>query len=357
MDYIDHIFYINLDKRDDRRKEIEGELENMGWSGERFSGIYHPPPKGILGCTKSHLNVLLLAMQRNYENVLILEDDLLFLKGKEEVNNMIRELFAKKPTFDVCFLAYNLKKGEIDKEHPFLTRAYDSSTASAYIVNRHYYEKLILLYADAIPKLDKTMHHWKYANDQVWKPLQEKDRWYCFTDRIARQRDGYSDNSSTLLLFTRTKTNTKTMGDNAKPSNTTPAKKETKLDEKTRPEVVPPTDIVEGGIDLNKSDQNGMTALAFACLGGHLPIVELLLGMKIDINKADNNGTTPLMVACQNGNIDIVRLLVKSGGTSTPSNPFLSHTSFESTGATIGQDNMSVNKKDTLPNQKILIRR
>ncbi len=230
---------------------------------------------------------------------------------------MIRELFAKKPTFDVCFLAYNLKKGEIDKEHPFLTRAYDSSTASAYIVNRHYYEKLILLYADAIPKLDKTMHHWKYANDQVWKPLQEKDRWYCFTDRIARQRDGYSDNSSTFVTFHENKDEHKTMGDNAKPS----------------------------------------TALAFACLGGHLPIVEFLLGMKIDINKADNNGTTPLMVACQNGNIDIVRLLVKSGGTSTPSNPFLSHTSFESTGATIGQDNMSVNKKDTLPNQKILIRR
>ena len=73
--YIDHIFYINLDKRMDRKTEFETSMARVGWKSERFSGIYCPPPRGIVGCTKSHLAVLKLAKERKYKNVLIFEDD------------------------------------------------------------------------------------------------------------------------------------------------------------------------------------------------------------------------------------------------------------------------------------------
>ncbi len=201
MEYIDHIFYINLDKRQDRKLLIETELTNLKWEAERFSGIYYPPPKGIVGCTKSHLSVIKLAKERNYKNVLIMEDDLQFLKSKEEIEENLAKLFIQKPNFDVCFLAYNLHEGELDIEYPFLTKVLYSATASCYIINNHYYDKLIELYEDAIPKLDLTMEHWKYANDQVWKILQEKDNWYCFTTRLAKQRSGFSDNANKELVY------------------------------------------------------------------------------------------------------------------------------------------------------------
>ena len=39
---IDHIFYINLAHRHDRRQEIEEELNAFGLQYERFEAIYTP---------------------------------------------------------------------------------------------------------------------------------------------------------------------------------------------------------------------------------------------------------------------------------------------------------------------------
>ena len=40
MEYIDKIFYINLDKRTDRKQEIEEELTRMGLNAERYPAIH-----------------------------------------------------------------------------------------------------------------------------------------------------------------------------------------------------------------------------------------------------------------------------------------------------------------------------
>jgi glycosyl transferase family 25 len=198
---IDHIFYINLDKRTDRRAEFESTMNEMDWNSERFPGIYCPPPRGIVGCTKSHLGVLKLAKERNYHNILIFEDDFEWIEPPIVVEEELTQLFTNKPDFDVCFLSYNLKQGSPDKKCPFLIKTEYSTTASAYIVNRHYYDTLISLYEDCIPKLNSTMKHWLYANDQVWRPLQENDNWYCIMRRLGKQRDGFSDNANGIVKY------------------------------------------------------------------------------------------------------------------------------------------------------------
>ena len=68
---IDKIFYINLDRRTDRRDLIEMDLAKIGLVAERFVGIPYEP--GIVGCGKSHLAVMKLAKERGYKNVLILD--------------------------------------------------------------------------------------------------------------------------------------------------------------------------------------------------------------------------------------------------------------------------------------------
>ena len=174
MDYIDGIFYINLDKRTDRRGEIEIELTNMELPYERFPAI-ETPGRGILGCGLSHLSVFKLAKQRKYRNVLIFEDDFYFIISKPELYESLRMVFEEKVDFDICMLAYNLKGEEECLEYPFLTRVRNAETASGYIINEKYYDTLIGLYEWAMPLLDSTGMHWEYANDQVWKRLQEKD--------------------------------------------------------------------------------------------------------------------------------------------------------------------------------------
>ena len=59
MDIIDHIFYINLDHRTDRRQDIEEQLKLYDIPMEKVTrspGISHE--YGFIGCTMAHLNVL-----------------------------------------------------------------------------------------------------------------------------------------------------------------------------------------------------------------------------------------------------------------------------------------------------------
>ena len=202
-DFIQHIFYINLDKREDRKEEFMREMEKIDWKAERFSGFYYEPPKGIVGCTKSHLEVLKLAKQRGYPNVLICEDDLEWLESKEVIKGELDKLFTNDVDFDVCFLAYNNQKTdeEFSPKYDFLLKTLYCTTASCYLVNYHYYDKLIELYEIALPLLDRTMHHWIYANDQIWRILQERDKWFCFSKRLAKQRNGFSDNANRIVSY------------------------------------------------------------------------------------------------------------------------------------------------------------
>jgi glycosyl transferase family 25 len=191
MQHLGGVFYINLDRRTDRQREIEAELMGVGISGERFAAIAAEP--GIVGCGLSHLAVLRLARDRGLKNVLILEDDFQFLVSKERFWTDVRGFFERGIPYDVLMLAYNIQKAQpIDN---LIMRVEAADTASAYIVNACFYDSLIELYEEAMPLLAATGQHWIWANDQIWKRLQPGARWFAFTSRLGRQRGSYSDNS------------------------------------------------------------------------------------------------------------------------------------------------------------------
>ena len=197
---IDKIIYVNLDKRSDRLEEISNELKryNLYDKAERFSAIYHP--SGTVGCGKSHLNILKMAKEKKYKNILILEDDFYFVVSKDEFESNLRLFFENVKKFDVCMFSYNLKKSE-PCEYSFLLKVVEGQTSSGYLVNENYYDSLINLYEEAIPLLESTGIHWIYANDQIWKKLQMIDTWYCFRNRLGKQRDGFSDISQTYTNY------------------------------------------------------------------------------------------------------------------------------------------------------------
>lgn len=201
---IDRIIYINLDYREDRREEIEREIERMDLQEktERFKGI-RVVEQGILGCTKSHLAVLKLAKERGYKNVLILEDDFEFVISKDDVETELQTFFDSGIDYDVCMISYLLQKedDQIVEECPNLGRVIEAQTASGYLVNEKYYDTIIALYEWACPLLEKTKAHWLYANDQCWKNLQKQDRWFYFKNRIGKQRASFSDNSMSFMDY------------------------------------------------------------------------------------------------------------------------------------------------------------
>jgi glycosyl transferase family 25 len=194
--HIDKIFYINLKTRPDRKAEIEQDLQNFGLEAERFEAI-HTPDFGIYGCGLSHLAVLKLAKERNYRNVLILEDDFEFLVTKDEFQDQLQQFFASSREYNVCMLAYDVRERDTSFPHDAgnVERLLFAQTAAGYLVNCNYYDKLIELYESALPQLIETRRHWDYANDIVWRSLQQNDKWFYFTNRIGKQRASYSDNS------------------------------------------------------------------------------------------------------------------------------------------------------------------
>jgi glycosyl transferase family 25 len=189
--YIDKIIYINLSHRTDRREQIENELNNFNLEYERFEAI-PTPGFGIFGCGLSHLSVLRLAKERNYKNILIFEDDFEFLVTKDVFEDNLKTFFESNIDYNVCMLSYDLRE-HLPIEEGNVNKIVFAGSASGYIVNCNYYDKLIELYEWCLPLLIKTGQHWLYANDVVWKDYQKQDLWYCFKIRIGKQRAGFSD--------------------------------------------------------------------------------------------------------------------------------------------------------------------
>lgn len=65
------------------------------------------------------------------------------------------------------------------------------------------------------------------------------------------------------------------------------------------------------GVDVNKADSQGCTALIIAAKHGNAGLVEMLLHVEgIKVNEASNDGSTPLIIAAKLGNAEIVALLL-----------------------------------------------
>jgi GR25 family glycosyltransferase involved in LPS biosynthesis len=198
MNKVHKVVYINLDRRADRRAEMEAELLKMGLQAERFSGIVPAPGlvkrPGILGCGHSHLAVLKKARDEGWPNVLIFEDDFQCVVEPKVLHETIDNFFKEfKEDWDVFMLSYSL---EAEKPYNDLFGyVLSATTASGYLVNQRFYPALIKVLEDAMVQLQATEYHWHYSNDQVWKTLQPKAKWMYSMVRLGIQRPSYSDNS------------------------------------------------------------------------------------------------------------------------------------------------------------------
>jgi glycosyl transferase family 25 len=197
---IDHVFYINLARRTDRRAEMEARLAEYGIEAERFEAIEESP--GILGCTQSHRAVLALAHARGYGATLVLEDDFVFLVSRAEFYAYLSAVASARIEYDVLMISYHIEQGRATERvaaSPMVRRVTAATLASGYVVRRHYYTQIVALYDWAVPLLRESGEHWNYANDQCWKRLQAADTWLCTAEKLGAQCDGYSDNSGCMV--------------------------------------------------------------------------------------------------------------------------------------------------------------
>lgn len=197
------VFYINLDFREDRNKEIIKELEKYPFLDyERFPAIYEKK-RECLGCTKSHIGILkkILSNQNKNENknenenenYIILEDDFSFHPSIniEEFFNKIKE---NNIDYNVILLSSNTIKSE-SSSFDFLKVAKEVQSTAGYMVKSHYIPILLKNMEDGLLALEENFRKNEppYACiDQYWKILQS-NKWFISEPRLGYQRASYSD--------------------------------------------------------------------------------------------------------------------------------------------------------------------
>jgi glycosyl transferase family 25 len=187
---IKHAFYINLDSRPDRKKHVETQLSIVGIQAEKFKAI--KLENGALGCSMSHLKCLEIAKENNWPHILIVEDDILFLKPTIFVNQ-INTFFKNHKNFDVLLIAGN-NVPPYTKVDDSCVKVTKCQTTTGYLVQSHYFDTLIKNYKDGIKNLLKYQDKHRYfAIDKYWFNLQEIHNWYLIVPLTVTQREDYSD--------------------------------------------------------------------------------------------------------------------------------------------------------------------
>jgi hypothetical protein len=187
---ITNIYYINLDKRTDRKYHIENQLKILNWNAKRFPAIQHS--FGALGCSFSHLALLKYARRNKLSHILIMEDDVTFLEPSVFLNSLNKFLETHND-FDVLLLAGN-NMGDYKRIDNHCIKVTHCQTTTAYLVKSHYYDTLISNYENGINLLQLYPNKInEYAIDQYWGSLQIADKWYLITPLTVTQRQDYSD--------------------------------------------------------------------------------------------------------------------------------------------------------------------
>jgi glycosyl transferase family 25 len=196
---IKHAFYINLEHRVDRKVQVEEELKTIGIKAERFNAI--KMENGAIGCSMSHLKILQDAVANKLDHLLIVEDDITFLKPevfKTQINKFF-ELHGNN--WDVILLAGNNMPPykSIDDTCIQVSRC---QTTTGYLVNGHYIKVLMQNVKLGLTNLiSKPREHSKFAIDKFWFILQQASKWFLITPLTVVQREGYSDIEKRIISY------------------------------------------------------------------------------------------------------------------------------------------------------------
>lgn len=138
--FLDKIYCINLDSRPDRWQEVSARFQELGIAEDvtRVSAIIAEDPRQ--GCRDSHVQCVLDAEKNNCENILILEDDVLFLQENKPDFRSIIQLLKNNSKWDLFYLGGSpMYPARFIGKSVFKSRFFSTH---AYVVNKKAFPKI-----------------------------------------------------------------------------------------------------------------------------------------------------------------------------------------------------------------------
>jgi len=216
---MNYALYINLDRRHDRRNEIEHELRLANIAAHRIKAtdvhldevilqscwnytdqLQRQRCAGKLGCQLSHIQALEHAAALQWPQVAIFEDD---FKWKTEVDpnyvlTAVKSVIQQVPDWDVIALSLRiLEQNDVLGTSPVqlgprfvvnITKITSAVTTHGYLIRRRMYGRLLEVFRSC----NTTGVDW-IAIDTCWLELQQVTKWYGMRPQMATQRASYSD--------------------------------------------------------------------------------------------------------------------------------------------------------------------
>jgi len=201
MEHIDTFYFINLDRRTDRLKEIAGELEKMDIPKEKIIRVQAFEHKiGIFGCGKSHISAINHFIESGKNRCMIFEDDFEFTETKEKVNEVLRTIFTSEVEIDCLMLAgtANCVFAIHPPENTVAQRIFFATSPSCYVLTKKYAPGLLNNLSEGAAKQEKWINAFgepenAFNNDYYWIYEQICRKYYFTIPKLGRQRDSPSD--------------------------------------------------------------------------------------------------------------------------------------------------------------------
>jgi glycosyl transferase family 25 len=135
--FIDNVYVINMDKDTDRLNKMTKECNKFNIKFQRFSGVDANKlsvqeknkyvtnfcqkycTNGMIGCGLSHIKIYEDVINNNYNNVLILEDDIYFA---DDFHTIFNDALNNLPTdYDILYIGcFGLSSKEINYDYNYL---------------------------------------------------------------------------------------------------------------------------------------------------------------------------------------------------------------------------------------------
>jgi hypothetical protein len=183
-----------MDARTDRRSALLQEFKRVGFSDDKIirfpATSYNGCPNS--GCLLSHANVLEMAYDMDLQNVLVLEDDFVFIDDVIKIHADIKTFFEMNISWDVVMLT-TCAAVVSESTNQLISKISSSGNGAGYLVNRSMMLELSTLFKSNVENLYSTKQHWAYQNDILWKTIMPTSQWYMFNHYLGYQKEGYSD--------------------------------------------------------------------------------------------------------------------------------------------------------------------
>jgi glycosyl transferase family 25 len=200
-EFLDKAIYINLEERNDRRLYMENMTKTFGDKVIRFNAVVQRD-NGTIGCVKSHIKVLEMALEEAWSTIMILEDDAEWNKFEQGYNKL--QVLIKNP-YDVILLG-----GSAVTWDQTTLKMSQANTTTAYIVTKKYIPILLENFKEGLKLFEETGDSTLYALDVYWNKLIQKDNWFVIIPNLVYQRpspkhfsqpiDGNVDYTNLFLL-------------------------------------------------------------------------------------------------------------------------------------------------------------